>query len=87
MELCTGCPDVKFQSLWWESNILCKPSKELEGYLPKLKKIFGAHAYVRVWDDVHTVGFLAMEILLPYAKDVFDPCNLINGRYIIAFAI
>jgi len=82
MELCTGCPDVKFQSLWRESNILCKPSKELEGYLPKLKKIFGAHAYVRVWDGVHTVGFLAMEILLPYAKDVFDPCNLINGRYI-----
>ncbi len=76
-----GCPDVKFQSLWRKSNIVCKPPTVLEGYLPKLKKFFGEHACVRVWDGEYTVGLLAMDILLPHAKEVFDSCHLINHKY------
>ncbi len=58
---------------------LVQASQRARGVFAKTEKDF-RRAYVRVWDGVHTVGYLAMELLLPHAKDV--PRNLIDGRYI-----
>lgn len=82
MEISSGYPNVTDSSLWRESNILAKPPNRLTGHVPKLIKGFGAHAFIRIYDENHTIGLLCMEVLLPFAKTVFKQASLIDGNSI-----